>query len=396
MPQSESKLSIYIHIPFCTVRCGYCAFNTYTDLAHLMPEYVDALCSELAFAAQKVRGKRVHTVYFGGGTPSLLSPRQFEQIIGLVNGLYSIDSDAEISLEANPDDLSESYLRDLRSNGFNRLSIGMQSANAAILRMFDRQHDLAAVDAAVRSARLAAFDNINLDVIFGSPGETLAKWKETVTAVLRLSPDHISMYGLELKGGTRLRLRVDAGELPRPDDDVFADMYEFASAALAMAGYDQYEISNWCRPGKECRHNLQYWRNLEYVGVGAGAHGFTEGCRYSTIAAPERYIAALRNGSDSRASSLPTPAVAKSVRVTEADDLYETIMMGLRLTQEGIDRASFRGRFGRDLVEMFPDATQKLRAAGLLDVTAGRVVLSESGRLLSNLVIREFVSRIKI
>jgi len=396
VPQSESKLSIYIHIPFCTVRCGYCAFNTYTDLAHLMPEYVDALCSELAFAAQKVRGKRVHTVYFGGGTPSLLSPRQFEQIIGLVNGLYSIDSDAEISLEANPDDLSESYLRDLRSNGFNRLSIGMQSANAAILRMFDRQHDLAAVDAAVRSARLAAFDNINLDVIFGSPGETLANWKETVTAVLRLSPDHISMYGLELKGGTRLRLRVDAGELPRPDDDVFADMYEFASAALATAGYDQYEISNWCRPGKECRHNLQYWRNLEYVGVGAGAHGFTESCRYSTIAAPERYIAALRNGGDSRASSLPTPAVAKSVRVTEADDLYETIMMGLRLTQEGIDRASFRGRFGRDLVEMFPDATQKLRAAGLLHVTAGRVVLSESGRLLSNLVIREFVSRIKI
>ncbi len=396
MPQRESKLSIYIHIPFCAVRCGYCAFNTYTDLAHLMPEYIDALCSELASAAQKVRDKRVHTVYFGGGTPSLLSPPQVEQIFGQVSRLFHINDDAEISLEANPDDLNEAYLRDLRNIGFNRLSIGMQSANPAILRMFDRQHDLAAVDAAVSSARLAAFDNINLDVIFGSPGESLADWKETVTAVLRLSPEHISMYGLELKGGTRLRLKVDAGELPRPDDDVFADMYEFASASLAPAGYDQYEISNWCRPGKECRHNLQYWRNLDYIGVGAGAHGFAEGRRYSTIAAPERYIAALSNGGDGRDAASLTPAVAKSTRVTEADDLYETIMMGLRLTQEGIDRARFKQRFGRDLVEMFPDATHKLCAAGLLDVTAGHVRLSESGRLLSNFVIRQFVSRIKI
>ena len=307
VPQGESKLSIYIHIPFCTVRCGYCAFNTYTDLEHLIPEYVDALCSELSFAAMQVRDKRVHTVYFGGGTPSLLSPRQFEQILSQVSRLYCIDDEAEWSLEANPDDLSEPYLRDLCKLGVNRLSIGMQSANAAILKMFDRQHDLAAVETAVRDARRAAIDNINLDVIFASPGETLADWKQTVAALLRFTPDHISMYGLELKGGTRLRQQVDAGDLARPDDDVFADMYEFASTALATAGFDQYEISNWCRPGKECRHNLQYWRNLEYVGVGAGAHGFTGGCRYSTIASPERYVAALSNGAAGDRLSLPTP-----------------------------------------------------------------------------------------
>lgn len=393
---SDSQLSIYIHIPFCTVRCGYCAFNTYTDLEHLIPDYVDALCSELALAAMKVRDKPVHTVYFGGGTPSLLSPRHFEQILSQVNGHFCVDHDAELSLEANPDDLSEAYLRNLHRLGFNRLSIGMQSANASILQMFDRRHDLASVDDAVSCARRADFDNINLDVIFGSPGETLADWKETVGALLRFSPDHISMYGLELKGGTRLRQQVDAGELPRPDDDVFADMYEFASAALATDGYDQYEISNWRRPGKECRHNLQYWRNLEYVGVGAGAHGFYGGCRYSTIASPQRYVAALKNGVSGGKHTAPTPAVAKSVAVSESDDMYETIMMGLRLTKEGINRENFRRRFGRDFVQTFYDATQMLTAAGLLIATKENVRLSESGRLLSNLVIREFVDQINL
>ncbi len=395
MSQSAKRLSLYIHIPFCTVRCGYCAFNTYTDLAHLIPDYIDALCRELAFAGEKAGGKRVHTVYFGGGSPSLLSARQLDEVACQISKHFCVESDAEISLEANPNDLSEPYLRSLRRIGFNRLSIGMQSANAAILKMFDRQHDMAAVAVAVRFARRAGFDNVNLDVIFGSPGETLANWKETVQAALGLSPEHFSVYGLELKGGTRLRQQVDAGEQPRPDDDVFADMYEFASAALAEAGYDQYEISNWRLPGKECRHNLQYWRNLDYMGFGAGAHGFYEGCRYSTIASPQRYIAALRNGGADRAQSCLTPAVAKASRVTEADDLYETIMMGMRLTEEGVNRRRFRQRFGRDLVDMFPAATRKLMAAGLINVTMERVCPSEAGRLLSNLVIREYVAGIR-
>ena len=289
----DSALSIYIHIPFCGVRCSYCAFNTYTELEHLIPAYVDALCRELDALAKHAAHKRIDTIYFGGGTPSLLRPAQFEQVLRQIDLKYAIEADAEISLEANPDDSSESYFQDLKGIGFNRLSIGMQSANAAILRLFDRQHDLRAVEAAYQQARRARFDNINLDVIFGSPAETLSDWEKTVDAVLRFAPEHVSMYGLELKGGTRLRQQVDAGELPRPHDDVFADMYEHASEQMAAAGYEQYEISSWCRPGKQCRHNLQYWRNLEYIGVGAGAHGFTDGCRYSTIAAPERYIAAL-------------------------------------------------------------------------------------------------------
>lgn len=395
MPRNESGLSVYIHIPFCSVRCSYCAFNTYTDLDHLIPRYIDALCRELAVAAECLRHERVHSLYFGGGTPSRLNPRQLETIFNQVIRCFSLADAAEITLEANPDDLSEAYARDLRRIGVNRLSIGMQSANAAILKMFDRQHDLLAAQRALAGARRAQFDNISLDVIFGSPGETLADWKGTVQAALDLAPDHISMYGLELKGGTRLRQQVDRGELPQPDDDEFADMYEYASAALEAASYRQYEISNWRKPGKASRHNLQYWRNLDYLGIGAGAHGFVKSCRYSNIASPERYIAALSGEAAPNEPSLPTPAVAKSVQVTEADDLYETIMMGLRLTEEGVNRARFRQRFDRDFVAMFPQAAQKLAAAGLLEITPEKVCLSQSGRLLSNLVIREFVEGIK-
>ena len=265
----HSDLSLYIHIPFCDHRCSYCAFNTYTELEHLIPAYVEALCAELDCVAIGATGRRVHTVYLGGGTPSLLSAAQCERVLSQVRRSFALADDAEITLEANPDDLNEAYLRDLKRLGANRLSIGMQSANKTILRLFERQHDLEAVERSVEYARRARFDNINLDLIFCSPGETLTEWKGTVDALLRYSPEHVSIYGLELKGGTRLRQQVDAGELPKPDDDDFADMYEHASDALAEAGYAQYEISNWRRPGNECRHNLQYWRNLEYIGVGA-------------------------------------------------------------------------------------------------------------------------------
>lgn len=389
-------LSIYLHIPFCSVKCSYCAFNTYTDLGHLIPSYVDALCSDLAFAASHCGDMRVHTIYFGGGTPSLLGASQFELVLKQLARHFHIVDDVEISLEANPDDLREIYLRDLRRVGFNRLSIGMQSANPAILKLFDRRHDLQAVETAMDYARRAKFENVNLDVIFASPGESMADWQGTVEAMLRFSPDHVSMYGLELKGGTRLREQVDAGEAPRPDDDLFADMYEYATATLAVAGYEQYEISNWCRPGYECRHNLQYWRNLKYLGVGAGAHGFCAGYRYSTIASPERYIAALRKQSAGIAPRVPTPAAAKSTLVSEADDLYETIMMGLRLTKEGINRARFRQRFGRDFLELFAEPATRMNAAGLLSVTTDSVRLSQDGRLLSNAVIRAFVDEITL
>ena len=389
-----APVSIYLHIPFCSARCSYCAFNTYTDLAHLMGDYVDALCRELDYAGSAAPPRPVHTVYFGGGTPSLLAPVQFAQIMRQLHDSFALAADAEISLEANPDDLSLDYLRQLRRLGFNRISIGMQSANARILQLFERTHDVAAVRNAVAYARQAGFDNLNLDVIFGSPYETLADWRKTVSTVLDYAPEHISMYGLELKGGTALRLQVDEGLLPRPDDDDFADMYEYAAETLAGQGYAQYEISNWRRVGFECRHNLQYWRNLDYIGLGAGAHGFAAGCRYSTITAPARYIAALTGAPHSEGPFPLTPAVAKHTPVRLEDDLYETLMMSLRLTEEGICRAAFSARFGQDIAAMFPRQCQRLESLGLLQMDAERVRLSDAGRLLSNAVIREFVEAI--
>ena len=396
MQLEGSPHSLYLHIPFCSARCSYCAFNTYVDLNHLIPAYVDALCGELDAVAATRPKLETHTVYFGGGTPSLLNPRQFERLLQRIHDAVALSPLCEISLEANPDDLDVAYLRALRGLGFNRLSIGMQSANARILRLFERQHDLLAVEQAVAAARQASFDNVSLDVIFASPGESLADWSTTVGAVIDLAPEHVSMYGLELKGGTALRQLVDAGGLPQPDDDDFADMYEYASERLERAGYEQYEISNWARPGQACQHNLQYWRNLPYLGLGAGAHGFAGGYRYSTITAPQRYIEAL-SAQPSEALDFPlTPAVAKHTLVDEATDLYETLMMGLRLTREGINRPGFQRRFGSDIVAMFPDAVERLELLGMLDVQRDRVRLSRAGRLLSNGVIREFVAGISV
>jgi oxygen-independent coproporphyrinogen-3 oxidase len=387
----SSPLSIYLHIPFCSVRCSYCAFNTYTDLDHLVPSYIDALCREIELLSVHNPHPSVHTIFFGGGTPSLIPAASYQRIFETLRACFDVADDAEISIESNPNDLSVAYLQALREVGFNRLSIGMQSATEKILTLFEREHDAQMVSNAMDNARVAGFDNVNLDVIFASPYETMHDWQQTVDMVQRLNPEHLSMYGLELKGGTDLRLRVDAGDLPQPDDDLFADMYDYASDVLAAAGYTQYEISNWCKPNRQCQHNLQYWRNLPYAGLGAGAHGFAGGYRYSTISSPQRYVKVLTEANTTSSVFPLTPAIGKSTQVQREDDLYETIMMGLRLTAEGLDRRVFMGRFGRDFVDMFPEGVERFMANGLLEVTDERVHLTDAGRLLSNMVIREFV-----
>ena len=388
---TQAPYSVYIHIPFCQSRCSYCAFNIYTDLGYLVPAYIQALLQEIKCASANYPLRAIHTVYFGGGTPSLLAARYYQDVLNCLTKHFSLAADVEVSMEVNPNDISTSYLCELREIGINRLSIGMQSASVRVLHLFERRHDLAAVERALRCARQAGFENVNLDVIFGSPGETIDEWKRTVDAVLRFAPEHISMYGLELKGGTALRAKVDAGALPRPNDDVFADLYEYASRLLQGGGYAQYEISNWTRPQFECRHNLQYWRNLAYIGFGAGAHGFADGVRYSNIANPIRYVESLNEGCGATHDFPLTPAVAKSTRVSSREDLYETVMMGIRLTGEGIHRASFRRRFGVDIVDKFPAGIRKLRRLGLIHVESDRVRLSDRGRLLSNAVIRTLV-----
>ncbi|MCC6617168.1 MAG: radical SAM family heme chaperone HemW [Anaerolineae bacterium] len=391
--QGSRSLSLYLHIPFCKTRCSYCAFNTYTQFDHLVDRFVDALCEEIRLTGAGANGYQVHTIFFGGGTPSLLTHGQFERLFGALATSYTLLPDAEITIEANPNDLDRAYLAPLRRMGVNRLSIGMQSSSEMELRLFDRRHDNEAVVRAVDAARGAGFDNLNLDLIFGVPQQTMATWEASLRQMLALQPDHTSLYALSLEEGTSMHNWVERGKLPAPDDDLAADMYDLATDMLAAAGYGQYEISNWCKPGHECRHNLQYWYNEPYLGLGPGAHGFANGVRYSVIRSPQRYIAALLpQAEEHSAAAFPlTPAVDEAVTLERDDEIAETLIMWLRLTHEGVDRARFARRFGVDLVHLHRSLIDRFTHDGLLQVDETSVRLTDRGRMLSNVVFRELV-----
>ncbi len=392
MSKSYGDLSIYLHIPFCTTKCTYCAFNTYTNLETLLPAFVDALIREINIVGRSSPYTRISTIFFGGGTPSLLTPDQFSALLEALHSAFPVQPDAEITLEANPNDLNRDYLRDLRARGLNRISIGMQTTNANELALFKRRHDNDEVAQAVSAARWGGFDNLNLDLIYGIPHQTLASWQTTITQMLALKPDHISLYALSLEEGTPMHAWVERGRLPEPDDDLAADMYDFATEQLAAAGYQQYEISNWALSGRECRHNLQYWRNDAYVGLGPGAHGFADGVRYSVILAPQRYIKLLNETAHEALYPFPlTPVTAESVVMDRAGEIAETLIMGLRLTREGISRAEFAARFGADILNVHGDTIHKYADYGLLSVDEHTVRLTERGRMLSNMIFRELV-----
>lgn len=391
MPSSSVPLSLYFHIPFCSTKCSYCAFNTYINLEHMIPRFVDALAKEAEIVG---KGQTVGTIFFGGGTPSLLTPEQFTRIFESIYRAYDVQTDAEISLEANPSDLDLPYLSALREVGFNRLSIGMQTANANELQLFNRRHDNDQVARAVFAARRAGFDNLNLDLIYGFPHQTMQSWETTLDQMLRLKPEHVSLYALGLEEGTSMHSWVERGRLPAPDDDLAADMYERATEMLAEQGYDQYEISNWAQPGHECRHNLQYWLNLPYAGFGPGAHGFAGGVRYSVLLSPHRYIDAIEHAIENAAETYEfpySPATENATVVDRDAEIAETLIMGLRLLHTGIHRPTFQERFGVDLLDIHGETIERYTQYGLLSVDAERVHLTEQGRLLSNVVFRDLV-----
>ncbi len=387
---TNKPLSVYLHIPFCSTKCTYCAFNTYTNLESLIDPFVDALIREIVIVGRSKPNQPVWTIFFGGGTPSLLTAEQFERILAALSRAFRVAPDAEITFEANPNDLNRAYLTDLRAVGLNRISIGMQSANENELQLFRRRHDNDAVVRAVSAARAAGFDNLNLDLIYGFPHQTLESWQTSLSQMLALQPDHVSLYALGLEDGTPMKAWVERGRLPAPDDDLAADMYDLATELLRDNGFEQYEISNWARPGHPCRHNLQYWHNDDYVGVGPGAHGYADGVRYSTVLSPQRYIKAMQD-TNSAYEYPRTPATADAVLVDRAGQISETLIMGMRLTQEGIPRAEFRQRFGVDLLDLHGEVIRKYAGHGLLSVDDTRVKLTDAGRLLSNVVFREFV-----
>lgn len=386
----DVSVSLYLHIPFCTTKCTYCAFNTYTNLDDLIDPFVTALAREVALVGAARPGQSVGSIFFGGGTPSLLTPEQFARIMTAIRQHYRISPDAEITLEANPNDLDTPYLTALHALGFNRISIGMQSAIATELALFARRHTNDAIPHAVTAARRAGFTSLNLDLIYGVPQQTLAGWQTTLEAALSLQPQHLSLYALGLEDGTPLKKWVERGQVAAPDDDLAADMYEWATERLATAGYHQYEISNWAKPGYESRHNLQYWYNLPYLGFGPGAHGFADGVRYSTVLAPARYIRQISDAVETYAYPR-SPATLEAAQLDQTAVIAETLIMGLRLTREGIHRPTFARRFGVDVVDLHRGIIDKYTGYGLLEVDAERVRLTQHGRLLSNAIFRELV-----
>lgn len=418
----KQNLSLYLHIPFCQVRCAYCDFNTYAGLEDLMVPYARALVQEIQQVGQAGGRPGAHTVFFGGGTPSLLPLDQHAEIFTALHESFQLAPDCEITLEANPGTVSRAYLEGLRALGVNRLSFGVQSSHPHELKLLDRLHLFGDVAQAVTWSRQVGFDNLNLDLIFAIPHQTLPMWQASLNRVLALGPEHISCYALSLEHGTPMRAWVYRGLLPMPDPDLAAEMYEWASETLEANGYIQYEISNWARKERlevgsrkledvptdlqppisdlpfACRHNLQYWRNLPYLGFGAGAHGYVparrlgdqaaEGYRYSDVLAPAAYIERMRGAAESFPFS---PAVREKIPVTRAAEMGETMMMGLRLVAEGVSEADFRERFGIGLDERYRKELRRLRERGLLEWDGTRVRLSKTGRLLGNQVFREFI-----
>lgn len=385
------SLAVYIHIPFCQSRCTYCAFNTYAGQSDQIGPYMQALQRELVLVAGH-NHLAVSTIYFGGGTPSLIPIPALAAPLQTCDRVFSLAPGAEISLEANPGTIDQAYLDQLRRFGVNRLSFGMQSAHESELKLFGRRHRLEDVRVVLKMARAVGFDNINLDLILGIPRQTLGMWRHSLEIAISLTPTHLSLYSLGIENATPLQRWIAQGRLPAPDPDLAADMYEWASERLAAEGFEQYEISNWARPGMACHHNLHVWQNRPYLGIGAGAHGYAARTRYANVSLPAVYIERIQNQKEPLA--FPLSAAAETIdTVDDQEAMAETMFLGLRLTQEGIAPDMFRARFGHDVWTVYGRELDALIACGLLENTpAGHIRLTPRGRLLGNHVFAAFVT----
>jgi oxygen-independent coproporphyrinogen-3 oxidase len=405
-------LGLYLHIPWCPTRCIYCDFNTYVDGdASLKTRYHAALRREIGEAGATLGRPVLETIFFGGGTPTSLPPEHLVELVKTVKNAFKLRPGAEVTVEANPGTLSVNYLRALRQGGINRLSLGVQSFNDDELRFLSRLHNAAAARCAVEQARTAGFDNLSLDLIFNLPEQTLAQWQRNLQAALELDPDHLSLYALIVEPGTPLHRQVSQGQIPPLDDDLAADMYTYAVDTLGAAGYSHYEISNWARAGGEAEwqtpplasaHNLIYWRNQPYLGLGAGAYGTvpiqTPGVfkapgvwRWMNVKRPQNYIERIEAG-----AGLGAAREEKSLEPIDPQTaMAEHMLLGLRLVREGVSAADFELRFGIALEERYGDAIVRGLERGLTEWIAApdglHLRLTRQGRFLANQAVVEFM-----
>jgi oxygen-independent coproporphyrinogen-3 oxidase len=386
-PQAlDAPLGIYLHIPFCQHICPYCDFTTYAGQESSIPAYVDALVRSIEREGESQRGRVVETVFFGGGTPSLLEPEQIARIIEAIARAFALDPAAEITLEANPNSADQERFTGYRAAGVNRLSIGVQTTDRKGLRVLGRNHEARDAEAALIAARRASFDNISLDLIFGWPGQTREQWRRDLQTVLSWEngPEHLSLYSLIIEPGTPMSDAVARGILHPADDDLSADLYEEAIALLTERGWLHYEIANFSRsPELQSRHNRIYWRNGEYLGLGAGAHGRIGSERRMNHLLPRTYIDAIARGED---------GVANREALTPEMEEGETMMIGLRLLDEGISPERFAARHGRPLETAFPEQLAMLESVGLIERLPDRVRLTRRGMMIANDVAERFIT----
>jgi oxygen-independent coproporphyrinogen III oxidase len=412
---SAAPLSLYVHTPFCTLKCSYCDFNSYAGIESLMRPFVDALCDEMRLWSPIMADRRVETIFFGGGTPSLLPLGEVERVMATLSECFHVptpgrsqlttpNSQLEISFETNPGTVDRDYLRGLRAAGVNRVSFGVQSFHDDELAALDRIHSAEEAKEAYRWAREAGFGRINLDLIYGLPEQLMERWQATLEEAIALAPEHLSLYALTVEEGTKLAHDIERGRVPGPDGDVQAAMYEWSCERLNRAGYAQYEISNWCRPGEECRHNLVYWRNREWLGLGPGAHSHLisqeeevggKGWRFADLYSPKRYIELVSRRCDPVGRTPSTepddfgqiarsmPQVAFVEEQTAEMEMADTAILALRLN-EGLDVGEFSRSFGRSLDEVYGPVLAETASFGLVQRENGRVRLTDRGRLLAN------------
>ncbi|MDQ3225704.1 MAG: radical SAM family heme chaperone HemW [Chloroflexota bacterium] len=385
---AADPIGIYIHIPFCSHICPYCDFNTYAGKESLIPSYLDALQCETAFWARDFGGRRAQSIFIGGGTPSLLDPKQIRGLLDTCRAEFSMEKGAEVTIESNPNDVSLRYCVGLLEAGVNRISIGAQTLDRPGLRVLGRLHESDTVSSAVSAARDAGFANVSLDLIYGWPGQSIATWHNDLGQIMGGAiggsiPDHLSLYGLIIEPGTPMADAVTRGILSPVDEDTSADFAELAASLLAAAGWIHYEIANWCAaPRNASVHNALYWRNGDYAGIGAGAHGHAGQLRTMNQPSPARYTKVVSSGESPRTN----------IEIIDANtDKVETMMLGLRLIQDGVSLDRFQSRHGISLEAHFGTQIAHLRDQGLLECDEHSVRLTVRGAMVANTVCAEFL-----
>jgi len=376
------SIVLYIHVPFCIRKCNYCSFVSYRYTEENVSAYLSAIKKELSWRANR---ERVRSIYFGGGTPSLLSAEYIGGVMSTIRSSFVVDESAEITIEANPGTVNTAYLKALKELGINRLSLGVQSMNDSELELLDRIHTAAEAREAVKLARISGFANLSLDLIYGLPGQTLRAWQNTLDKVIEMKPDHLSLYSLSLEPETTMWKSIKEKSIPDIDPDVSADQYEYAEDLLSTHNYRHYEISNWARQGMECRHNIAYWQNSPYLGAGVAAHSHLNGHRLANTSGIDKYLAAFSD------NLLPVPELDEEL--SQELQLAETVILGLRLCK-GIQVDDIQKRFGIDMLEHYKQQITELVEFGLLECVDGRILLTRRGRLLSNEVFLRFLPEV--